>query len=348
MSKDTAKVIEMEQRKIMSLGRSSLVVSLPKHWTNLNELNRGDTVSLAVQRDRSLVLFPGAEKKKEPKKTTLTIDQKDSEALIMRNIIACYLNGYSAIRLVSNGIFSIAQQKAIRHIVRVLYMRIMESDTRSMYIQTLIDESKASVVSGVRRMHLISNSMCRDALNSLVNRDAKLARAVYSLDDDVDHFSFFIIRLLRSAVTDSVLADQLDLEPIDCLDYQTLVHRIEHVADHATSIARNVIMLEGRGQKISDALLNLMVTSGEAAIDAYDKAVEAFFSKNIDVSDKIIEEQKSIERLDLEIASKSFLTEQNPLIICATCSMRDSIKRIAEYAADIAEITINRSYKTAF
>jgi len=51
--------------------------------------------------------------------------------------------------------------------------------------------------------------------------------------------------------------------------------------------------------------------------------------------------------MDSDIASKSFLTEKNALIICATCSIRDSIKRIAEYAADIAEITINQSYKAA-
>jgi phosphate uptake regulator len=336
-----------DQRKIMSLGRSSLVISLPKHWVRLNELKQGDVVSLAVQRDRSLVVVPGAERKRETKSITLHVDPDEKEVMIARRIIACYLNGYSDIRLVSKRIFSTAQQKAIRHIVGVLYVRIMESDAKSISLQTLIDESKASVVSSIRRMHLISSSMCRDALNSMLNRDAKLARAVYTVDDDVDHFSFFILRLLRSAALDPALANQLELEPIDCLDYQTLVHRIEHVADHAASVARNMIMLEGREQKISESLVELMLTAGNAAFDSYNKAVEAFFSHNLEISDKVIEEQKRIEKLDLDIASKSFLTEKSALIICATCSIRDSIKRIAEYAADIAEITINRSYKAA-
>jgi phosphate uptake regulator len=329
----------------MALGRSSLVVSLPKHWVNLNELKQGDVVSLAVQRDRSLVVFPGVEKRRESKTITLHVAPDEKEVMIVRSIIACYLNGYSAIRLVSEKIFSIAQQRAIRHIVRVLYMRIMESDAKSIFIQTLIDESKASVVSGIRRMHLISSSMCRDALNSLRSRDAKLARVVFTLDDDVDHFSFFLLRLLRSAALEPALANQLELEPIDCLDYQTLVHRVEHVADHATNIAKNIIMLDGRRQRISDPLLELIVKAGNAAVDSYNKAVEGFFSKNVESSDEIIEEQKHIEKLDLDIASKSFLMEKNALIICATCSIRDSMKRIAEYAADIAEITINRSYK---
>jgi phosphate uptake regulator len=343
----TSGVAVTDQRKIMSLGRSSLVISLPKHWVRLNELKQGDVVSLAVQRDRSLVVVPGAERKRETKSITLHVDPDEKEVMIARRIIACYLNGYSDIRLVSKRIFSTAQQKAIRHIVGVLYVRIMESDAKSISLQTLIDESKASVVSSIRRMHLISSSMCRDALNSMLNRDAKLARAVYTVDDDVDHFSFFILRLLRSAALDPALANQLELEPIDCLDYQTLVHRIEHVADHAASVARNMIMLEGREQKISESLVELMLTAGNTALDSYNKAVEAFFSHNLETSDKVIEEQKRIEKLDLDIASKSFLTEKSALIICATCSIRDSIKRIAEYAADIAEITINRSYKAA-
>jgi len=36
----------MEQRKIMSLGRSSLVISLPKYWVQLNELKQGDVATL--------------------------------------------------------------------------------------------------------------------------------------------------------------------------------------------------------------------------------------------------------------------------------------------------------------
>jgi len=329
----------------MSLGRSSLVVSLPKHWVNANELKRGDVVSIAVQPNHSLIILPGAEKKRGLKKIVLSIDPNEKENVVVRTIIACYLNGYSIIRLLSKKIFPIVQQKAIRHIVRILYMRIMESDAKTIQMQTLIDESKASVVSSLRRMHLIAAPMFRDALSALKNRDAKLGRAVFTLDDDVDHFSFFLLRLLRSAALDPSLANELELEPIDCLDYQTLVHRIEHVADQATSIAGQVVMLNGRHQRISSALLEMILEVGNIALTSYNKAVDAFLANRAPLSDQIIEEQKKVERLDVEIASKSFETEKNAIIICATCSIRDSIKRIAEYAADIAEITINRSYK---
>jgi len=332
----------MDQRKIMSLGRSSLVISLPKRWIKLNELERGDAVSLDIQRDRSLVVFPGVTKKREPQRITLKVDPAEKEDSLIRKIIACYLNGYFEITLVSRDIFTVEQQKAIRAIAGILYMRILESDARRIYIQTLIDESKAPVETAIRRMHIISGSMCSDALESLRNQDAELAKVVYTLDDDVDQLGFFLIRLLRGVVLDSDLAQQLGLEPIDCLDYQTLVHRIEHVADHAAAISKNVISV-GRGQWFSNPMLEYILNLGNETFELYNEAVRAFFSKDPVSSNDLINRQNE---LDQKLAACT-VGETNPLLACMMCSIRDSLRRVAEYAADIAEITINHLYKPA-
>lgn len=334
------------ERKIMSLGRSSLVVSLPKHWVQLNGLKRGDVVSLAVQRDRSLVIFPSAERREEPREITLHVEPNEGETSIARRIIGCYLNGYFGIRIISKGVFSVPQRKAIRNIVRMLYMRILESNAKSMLIQTLIDESKASLNLSINRMFLISHSMCVDALNALKNRDAALAKAVYSLDDDVDHFSFFILRLLRNASQDSAIANAFGIDSLDCMDYQTFIYRIEHSADYSANIAKHVILLEESRQKIPDDVLSLMFEVGAMAVDLYAKSVKAFFSKDVAVSNEVIESQRKVERMDQEVASKAFMGKQeNALTVCAICSIREDIKKIADCAADIAEIVINRAYK---
>jgi len=337
----------MEQRKIISLGRSSLVVSLPKHWIELNKLKQGDVVSIAIQRDRSLVIFPGR-RKRELRKITLYIGSDEAPASIARKVIACYLNGYFGIRLLSKGIFTVPQQMAVRDISRKLYMRIMESNAKSVYIQTLIDETKASVDAAIHRMHSITASMYRDALNSLKNQDVALAKVVYSLDDDIDHFSFFILRLIRSVILNPELTNYLDLEPIDCPDYQTLVHRIEQVADRAANIAKSVILLEEAKQKIPEQILELILETGDKVFKAYDRAVKAFFSKDVDEANKIIELHKTIKSLDQEISSKFFLRRvRNVTLTCSVCSIRDTIRETMEHVVDIAEITIDRSYRAS-
>jgi len=336
------------ERRIMSLGRSSMVISLPKNWMQLNELKKGDVVSYAIQRDRSLVVYPHAEKKATPKELTLRIGENEDETLITQKIIGPFLNGYSGITLISEKIFSVPQRKAIRNIAGRLYMRIMESNSQGVYIQTLTDESKASLEQAIQRMHLISHSMCEDAFTSLKNRDVALAKAVFSLDDDVDHFCFFLLRLLRKAAQDAALANELRIDPLDCMDHQTLVYRIEHTADYTADIARHIIMLDGTQQKIPDVVLDLLVAAGNEAVDSYVKAVNAFFSKDVPFSVEIMRKQHRIEKLDQEIATKAFTGKQkNAELVCAICSIRDNIKRIADCAANIAEIAVNRAFKVA-
>jgi phosphate uptake regulator len=333
-------------RKIMSLGRSSLVVSLPKNWMQLNELKKGDVVSFAIQRDRSLVIYPGSEKKTVFKEITLRVGQNEDEALITRKILGCFLNGYSGITLISEKIFSIPQRKAVRNIASMLYMRIMESDSKGMYLQTLIDESKASLEQAIQRMHLISHSMCEDAFNALKTQDVALAKSVFSLDDDVDHFSFFILRLLRDAAQDPVLANELRIDPLDCMDHQTLVIMMEHAADYSADIASHLIMLEGTREKIPEDVLEIMFNTGTEAVDLYVKAVNAFFTKDVPFSVEILKRQQRIEKLDQEIASKAFTGKQKSAeLVCAICSIRDNIKRIADCGANIAEIAIDRAFK---
>jgi phosphate uptake regulator len=335
----------LEQRKIVSLGRSSLVISLPKLWTKLNELKQGDLVSLTVQRDRSLMVFPGSYMEKEDKKITLQIEQGEETSSISRKIIACYLNGYFGIQLVAKNIFSVSQQKGIRETVGRLYMRIMESDSKHIYIQTLIDETKASVDAGVHRMEAISVSMFRDAMNSFKTRDKELAKIVYSSDDDVDHFSFFVLRLLNQIASDPVLANQLGLEAVDCLHYQTIVNKIEQVGDCAKNIAKYAILLEDERQKVSERVMELVYNTGNETYNAYERAVKSFFSKDVSEANRIIDFREKIEKMDLEITSKFFSEPQGPTICCAICSIRDNIRETMEHASDIAEITIDRSYK---
>ena len=331
----------------MSLGRSSMVISLPKNWLQLNELNKGDVVSFAIQRDRSLVVYPSAEKKTTPKEITLQIGQNEDEDLISQKIIASFLNGYSGITLISEKIFTVPQRKAIRYIAGRLYIRIMESDSKGVYMQTLTDESKASLDQAIQRMHLISHSMCEDVFNALRDNDLSLAKSVFSLDDDVDHFAFFILRILRNAAQNTVLANELRIDPLDCMDYQTLVHRIEHAANYVADIARHIIMMNGTKQKIPDDLRQLMVEEGVEAVDLYVKAVNTFFSRDVNFSVEIMERKKRIEKLDQEIATRSFVGKKDAELVCAICSLREDIKRIADYAAMIAELAVNRAFKMA-
>jgi len=332
----------------MSLGKSSLVISLPKEWIQLNDLNKGETVSFTIQRDRSIVIYPSAEKKADQKEITLCIGQNEEEILITQKILGAFLNGYTGIGLTSENIFSVPQTKAIRNMAGRLYMRVMEADAKCVYIQSISDESKASLQQAVQRMHLISQSMCEGAFNALKNNDVALAKSSFSLDDDVDHFAFFIFRILRNAGQDPHLANELHVDPIDCMDHQMLVTHLEHASDYAADINRHIIMLHGAKQTIPDDVLALMVDAGAEVTELYLRAVEAFFAKDVTAAVHIMKYRQRMEKIDIEITSRSFTGPQKSAeLVCGICSIRDNIKRIAHCTFNIAETAVNRAFKVA-
>ena len=330
----------------MALGQSSRVISLPKDWLNRNKLDKGNYVSLDI-RDGSLVVHPESNVREDVKIIKLAIEVDENIDSIIRKIIGAYLNGFTIIKLRSAGIFSVEQQKAIRQIVGTLYMMIIESETSNIVLETLIDESKVSVSSGVERMHLITSSMLRDILISIRNWDKALARTVASLEEDVDQLTFFLIRIIRGAIVSPSLVNMLGLDNLDCLDYQTLVYRIEQIADHATSIANSVIALIDSERSIPENIMTTLIKSAEIAFTSYDMAVQCYLFKDIEPTNVIIDKQKEIEDLYEGITPLPYFGKPNETsVLSDVITIRECVMKISNRTADIAELTIDRIYKS--
>ena len=281
----------------MALGKSSLVVSLPKAWVKSNNLNRGDILALEVQRDLSLVIHPALKPRDTARVITVEVDEDEHIDAIFRTVIGCYLNGYSDIELHSNRIFSVAQQTAIRNVVKSLYMRIISSNASSVVLQTLMNESMADIFSGIDRMHLITLSMCNDVVRAMKEWDHELARSVISLEEDVDQFMFFLLRLIRSAAIDPSLATKLGVDMLDCLDLQTLVDLIERVADNVYKVADSVIQLEGYKDSIPASLWGTLLQTTESSFKAYENAIDVFKSSSVEECGLIIDQQYELSKL---------------------------------------------------
>ncbi|HKI34764.1 MAG TPA: phosphate signaling complex protein PhoU [Gemmataceae bacterium] len=95
------------------------------------------------------------------------------------------------------------------------------------------------VPADLQRMTDLTSTLVRQAIDAFVNLDAKLARTVCRLDDEVDRHNKTIIgeliRLMRGS-PDMV-------EP--GLSFFSATRHLERIADHATNIAEDVIYLVG-------------------------------------------------------------------------------------------------------
>jgi phosphate transport system protein len=93
----------------------------------------------------------------------------------------------------------------------------------------------------IPHMANITQEMVKVSLDSLVNRDSKMARSVCERDDEVDNLNDQIIRELISYM----LEDRANIKR--ALDLILVSRYLERIADHATNVAEDVIyMVEGK------------------------------------------------------------------------------------------------------
>jgi phosphate transport system protein len=89
----------------------------------------------------------------------------------------------------------------------------------------------------LQRMTDLTTTMVRQSLDSFVNFDARLARRVCRLDDEVDRYNTEIIRELIGMMQQSPAM----VEP--GLSLFSATRHLERIADHATNIAEDVVYL---------------------------------------------------------------------------------------------------------
>ncbi|HEV2340335.1 MAG TPA: phosphate signaling complex protein PhoU [Candidatus Acidoferrales bacterium] len=87
------------------------------------------------------------------------------------------------------------------------------------------------------RMGELAEGMVRDSLNSLVQRDAELAKSVLTRDDEVDHLRDQIFReLLTYMMENSAFI-------FPAFELVLVTKNLERIGDHATNIAEDVIYM---------------------------------------------------------------------------------------------------------
>jgi uncharacterized protein Yka (UPF0111/DUF47 family) len=152
--------------------------------------------------------------------------------------------------------------------------------------------------------------------------------------------------LVRKVCLEPALANQLELDPISALDTQSLVQKMEEVADNAANIAKQLILLHREALEIPELIKELLLAAGKYAVDGYSKAVETFFSQDTSTYAEIVDYQKNAGRLNRDMRACAFLSSKSdPFLSVAMCSIGENIKRIAECATNIAEIAILRFHK---
>ena len=330
-----------QTRKIQLSGGSTYIISLPKNWIEELKIKVGENITIVKNSNQSLTLFPREQDDK--KKTTAVIysSQKDSGESVKRKIIAVYLAGYKIIQIKTKGMkISSEHSRSVRELIRLSMIgtEIVESSSEAMTIQILTRLPELSFETALKRMYLMATNMVKESIESLEEVDTSHADAVVNMDDEVDRFGLYMRRNLVLAVgNENILRDMGLKRSSDCLEYRTIVSKIERIGDHASLIAKRIKFIE---EKIDPKIIIKIKKLSEKSLEVFEEAITAVQNHDFQKGENVAEKVSKVIEEEKEIMSKIKESEKNSTIIRFVL---EDLRRIAEYSSDIAEVAIDEN-----
>jgi phosphate uptake regulator len=330
--------MELEIRRVQKTGASTMTVSLPKDWIESNSIKPGTPVVVRPLPDGTITIDPKMQREKEEARKIIVVDDDETKEHLTRKLIGAYLAGYNIIEVRSKGRLDLDLKHAVKDISRmVIGPEVIEETSNTIILHDLSDPVELPQEKCVRRMHLIVNSMHKDAITSLQEEDEALAKDVIDRDTDVDRLYWMAAKQYNMILKDRKLSEKIGVDIFEGMSLMLVARGIERIGDHAEKIAHNALLLSSSGQSIpkTDDILKLSAQ----AIKILDMAMEAFFRKDIKAANNIIDlGDKLVQQCQDQSGTERMPANQTAV---ARTSVMDSITRTTMYAMDIAEIAIN-------
>ena len=333
-----------EKRRIQMTGGSTLIVSIPIAWAREMGVSQGDEVTLTQKRDKSILLRPKSKIKRDTSKATIQLIPNEPPENIVRLLIAHYLVGYDVITLASQKGFSAKDRKWIKDTIRLslIGIEVVEESGDHLILQSLLNYTELTLPNAIQRMSKIIRSMQKDVILAMKEGDLDYAKDVIQRDSEVDRFYLLTVRQIKAAVRDPDLTKKIGIDQTrDCIGYRLIVKSLERVADHAEKIAVNILQIKDikRVSKVFPEILEL----GDLSQKVFDLSIDCLFKMDIKLANQTISEAKRAVNMESKIIEKVLNSKLGMVEKTCIRSALESLGRIAEYGADIAEVTINMS-----
>ena len=226
-------MVKINMRKLISFGKNSYIVSLPKQWVDKNKLKKGDLISIDEDKDGLILRTNNTESKKEELKSII-IDAENKELSQLRTeITSAYLDNFNIIEVIFGGLAIPEVRDMLRNLAG---LEIVNQTSTRIVAKDLIDVKEVSITTIIRRMDNITRAMLEDTGHCFDETGGP--ESIIHRDDDVNRLHFLTSRVIRSALKDVRVANSLGTNPLKLHSDHTVTTKIERIADNAKRICR--------------------------------------------------------------------------------------------------------------
>ena len=330
----------METRKVQLSGGTTYTVSLPKAWAREHNIDTGSVLYLRPKGDGTLVVNTSGEDG-ETWQTTVDVSTFDlGEA--RETLVAAYMTGFDRVTLRDRNGFDEEARRELRTLVSELTGVTVAGTTDVRFsVRSLIDAGEISVRKSVIRLRLVTLAMQRDAETAVTESNRELARQVVTRDTEADKLFALVTRYFRRALADLEVVEQLGRSRTELFEYYYVARQCERIADHAEKTA--LLAAEQTDPPDAGFVADYDELSERAQTLVGNASSVVLGDAGTEMAYRSIPE---CDRLVADIEGRERALYDGDTVSAYECGiLLDSVKRTAEYGANIAELAIQRSMR---
>ncbi|TKJ16958.1 hypothetical protein CEE44_00275 [Candidatus Woesearchaeota archaeon B3_Woes] len=215
------------QRKVIQIGNSTQLISLPRKWALKHGIKKGEALDV-VESQKGLTISPPSLNKKE-KKLELTIKSPDGFRRML--LFSPYIQGYTEIKInyKDPGIFSLVSDQ----VQFLMGYEIITQEPNYCIIKSIASALDNDLDNIIKRIFWSTISIMKDMINALNNNDINKLNNLIALEGTNNKLTYFSLRLLNRE------GYKKDENKTNSIYY--LIHCVEEIVDDLRDICRYMI-----------------------------------------------------------------------------------------------------------
>jgi phosphate uptake regulator len=259
-----------------------------------------------------------------------------SEAAVRQRVLSLYAIGCESLTLTDETGHDHAVHKAVEETVSGLSgFELLEATDRRIRLTNLIDAENVDVRKISLRMRLVALAMHRDAVSAVTEGDEELADRVVDRDSEADKLFTMVTRYFRRSLSDLQEIEKLGQTRDALFEYYYTCRQLERIADHAEKIAGFVTDPDA---PTPGSFAEDITAVGDRSRGIVNEAADVV------LADGDLEDAQAVatdcEELvaDIEALDRKLYEHDSPEEAYVVGMVLDSLRRTAEYGANIANI----------
>ena len=319
-------------------GGSSYVLTLPKEWIHSQQIKKNDPLGVITQDNGDLIITGNIAETHIQREKVFTIESGEDPVFLFRNLVGAYIAGYNSIDIRSKDRIPSLIRKTIRNFTgQVIGLEPVHEDDTRISLRDLFNPLEMPFENSLKRMYVITKRMHTDSVEALALQDSALAQDVISRDSEVDRLYWLIARQANIILNHPRYGERINTSLTQVQHFFQTARIIERIADHAVLIAKSVLQLDL--EQVNEETTTAVRRASGEAMQTFDNSITTFFSYDLKKANRIIE--------SVYISKDTFHHINDEILLLPTETalyvrkISDSIRRVEEYSADIAELVIN-------